>query len=48
MQSFAIVRGDEKADGTFTWTPLIGDQEKDGARYTFGIDRSVPVPAQLT
>ena len=37
MQSFAIVRGDEKADGTFTWTPLIGDQE-DGARYTFGID----------
>ena len=38
MQSFAIVRGDENADGTFTWTPLIGDQEKDGARYTFGID----------
>ena len=38
MQSFAIVRGDEKADGTFTWTPLIGDQGKDGARYTFGID----------
>ena len=38
MQSFAIVRGDEKADGTFTWTPLIGDQENDGARYTFGID----------
>ena len=38
MQSFAIVRGDEKADGTFTWTPLIGDQETDGARYTFGID----------
>ena len=38
MQSFAIVRGDEKADGAFTWTPLIGDQKKDGARYTFGID----------
>ena len=38
MQSFAIVRGDENADGTFTWTPLIGDQEKNGARYTFGID----------
>ena len=38
MQSFAIVRGDENADGTFTWTPLIGDQENDGARYTFGID----------
>ena len=32
------MRGDENADGTFTWTPLIGDQEKDGARYTFGID----------
>ena len=38
MQSFAIVRGDENADGTFTWTPLIGDQENDDARYTFGID----------
>ena len=38
MQSFAIVRGDENADGTFTWTPLIGDQEKDDTRYTFGID----------
>ena len=38
MQSFAIVRGDENADGTFTWTSLIGDQEKDGASYTFGID----------
>ena len=38
MQSFAIVRGDENADGTFTWTPLIGDQKKDSARYTFGID----------
>ena len=38
MQSFAIVRGDENADGTFTWIPLIGDQERDGARYTFGID----------
>ena len=38
MQSFAIVRGDENADGTFTWTPLIGNQEKDDDRYTFGID----------
>ena len=38
MQSFAIVRGDENADDTFTWIPLIGDQERDGARYTFGID----------
>ena len=38
MQSFALVRGDQNADGTFTWTPVVGDQEKDGARYTFGID----------
>lgn len=30
--------GDQNADGTFTWTPVAGDQEKDGARYTFGID----------
>lgn len=38
MQSFALVRGDQNPDGTFTWTPVAGDQEKDGARYTFGID----------
>ena len=38
MQSFAIVRGEQNADGSFTWTPLAGDQEKDGARYCFGID----------
>ena len=38
MQPFALVRGDQNADGTFTWTPVAGDQKKDGARYTFGID----------
>lgn len=38
MQSFALVRGDKNADGTFTWTPIAGDQQRDGARYTFGID----------
>lgn len=38
MQSFALVRGDQAADGSWTWTSVIGDQERDGARYTFGID----------
>lgn len=38
MQSFALVRGDQNEDGSFTWTALAGDQEKDGARYPFGID----------
>ncbi len=37
MQSFAIVRGEEDADGNWTWTPVAGNK-KDGARYTFGID----------
>ena len=37
MQSFALVRGDENPDGTFTWTPVVGNQN-DGASYTFGID----------
>lgn len=37
MQSFAIVRGDEQADGSWTWTPVVGDKA-DGAKYTFGID----------
>lgn len=38
MQSFAMVRGDKNADGSYTWTPIVGDQEADGARYCFGID----------
>lgn len=37
MQSFAIVRGEQSEDGTWTWTPVVGDQA-DGAKYTFGID----------
>ena len=37
MQSFAIVRGDRKSDGTWKWTPVVGDKA-DGAKYTFGID----------
>lgn len=38
MRSFALVRGDEQEDGSFTWTAIAGDQENDGAKYTFGID----------
>ena len=38
MQSFAIVVGEPKEDGTWSWRALAGDKEKDGARYTFGID----------
>lgn len=37
MQAFAMVRGD-CADGEWTWTSVVGDQEKDNAKYTFGID----------
>lgn len=38
MQSFAMVRGDKNADGSYSWTPVVGDQERDGAKYCFGID----------
>lgn len=38
MQSFAMVRGDKNADGSYTWISVVGDQETDGARYCFGID----------
>ena len=38
MQSFAMVRGDKNADGSYSWTPIAGDQETDGAKYCFGID----------
>ena len=44
LRSFAIVRGDCNGDPTdkasWTWTAVVGDQENDGARYTFGIDPS--------
>lgn len=38
MQSFAMVRGDKNADGSYTWTSIVGDQETDKAKYCFGID----------
>lgn len=38
MQSFAMVRGDKNADGSYSWTPIVGDQDTDGAKYCFGID----------
>lgn len=38
MQSFAIVKGHEEQDGKWTWTSVVGDKEKDDAKYTFGID----------
>lgn len=38
MQSFAMVRGDKNADGSYSWTSIVGDQKTDGAKYCFGID----------
>ena len=42
LRSFSIIRGDCKGDPTnpdsWTWTAVVGDKEKDGAKYTFGID----------
>lgn len=38
MQSFAIVCGEKQSDGSWNWRPVVGDTEKDGAKYTFGID----------
>ena len=38
MQSFAMVRGDKNADGSYSWTPIVGNQETDCAKYCFGID----------
>ncbi len=38
MQSFAIVRGDVDQNGEWSWKSIAGDTEKDGAKYTFGID----------
>ena len=38
MQSFGLVRGDVQQDGSWKWTSVVGDTEKDDAKYTFGID----------
>ena len=38
MQSFALVCGEKQSDGSWNWRPVAGDQNKDKARYTFGID----------
>ena len=42
MQSFAMVRGDKNADGSYSWTPIVGDKDatdpKCRAKYCFGID----------
>lgn len=38
MQSFAIIKGDRDDNGKWTWTSVVGDQEKDNAKYTYGID----------
>lgn len=38
MQSFALIKGDRDNNGKWTWTSVIGDKEKDNAKYTYGID----------
>ena len=37
-QGFAVYRGDPQTDGTWTWTPIIGDTSK-GAKYEFGLGK---------
>ena len=37
-QGFAVYHGDPKADGTWNWTPIIGDTSK-GAKYEFGLGK---------
>lgn len=38
MQSFALIKGDRDDNGKWTWTSVIGDKEKDNAKYTYAID----------
>lgn len=38
MQSFALIKGDRDDNGKWTWTSVIGDKEKNNAKYTYGID----------
>lgn len=38
MQSFALIKGDRDDNGKWTWTSVIGDKEKNNAKYTYGIN----------
>ena len=37
-QGFAVYRGDPQKDGSWKWTPIIGDTSK-GAQYEFGLGK---------
>ena len=37
-QGFAVYRGDPQKDGSWKWTPIIGDTSK-GAKYEFGLGK---------
>lgn len=45
-QGFAVYRGDPKADGTWNWTPIIGDTSK-GAKYEFGLGKKESCASNL-
>lgn len=38
-QGFAMYRGDVQSDGSWKWTPIIGDKSK-GAKYDFGLGKT--------
>ena len=40
-QGFAMYRGEKKADGSFTWTPVIGDHGTSGYGFGLGINYSM-------
>ena len=40
-QGFAMYRGDKNADGSFSWTQIIGDQETSQYGFGLGIDYSM-------
>lgn len=45
-QGFSVYRGDPKADGTWNWTPIIGDTSK-GAKYEFGLGKKESCASNL-
>ena len=45
-QGFAVYRGDPQKDGSWKWTPIIGDTSK-GAKYEFGLGKKQSCPGNL-
>lgn len=46
-RGFAMYRGTKHDDGNFTWEQMIGDMNKDGVKYPFGLGTTIAMACNL-